>query len=265
MGLAHGIHGWTDVAVPDMDEGAAFYGAIFGWDSTEGDGGESMPYRMFSLDGALVAGMGPLTPDQVDAGQPPAWSSYVIVDDVDAVHARAVELGATPIMEPMQIMDSGRMTFVLDPTGAAVGFWQPGRHEGADVFNVPGAVTWNELATTDVEAARDFYTELLGWEASSMEMDGGGTYWTFTNAGRMNAGSYDMAGTLPEGTPSHWMTYFRVDDCDAVADRVREHGGTVLVEPTDFSMGRMAVLSDPFGATFAIMAGDQFDEQPPRS
>jgi predicted enzyme related to lactoylglutathione lyase len=208
--------------------------------------------------------MGPLTADQMEAGQPPAWSSYIIVDDVDAIHARAVELGATPLMDPMQIMDSGKMSFVLDPVGAAVGFWQSGTHDGAEIFNVPGAVTWNELATNDTEAARAFYTELLGWEASAMEMDGGATYWTFTNDGRMNGGAYDMTGILPEGTPSHWMTYFCVHDCDDVADRVREHGGSVLVEPTDFSMGRMAVLLDPFGAAFSIMAGSQFDGQPPR-
>jgi predicted enzyme related to lactoylglutathione lyase len=195
---------------------------------------------------------------------PPAWSCYVIVDDVDAIHARAVELGATPLMEPMQIMDSGKMSFLVDPTGATIGFWESGTHGGAEVFNMPGAVTWNELATTDVEAAKAFYVELLEWEASAMEMDGGSPYWTLTNVGRMNGGIYAMAGILPEGTPSHWLTYFRVDDCDAVAARIQEHGGQVLSEPTDFSMGRMAVVADPFGATFAIMAGSQFDDQPPR-
>ena len=137
MGLAHGIHGWTDVAVPDMEAGEAFYTSVFDWDARAGDGGESMPYTMFLADGKLVAGMGPLSPDQVDAGQPPAWSCYVIVDDVDAIHARAVELGATPLMEPMQIMDSGKMTFLLDPTGAAIGFWQSGTLDGAEVFNLP--------------------------------------------------------------------------------------------------------------------------------
>jgi predicted enzyme related to lactoylglutathione lyase len=167
-------------------------------------------------------------------------------------------------MEPMQIMDSGKMSFLVDPTGAAIGFWQSGTHDGAEVFNVPGAVTWNELATSDVEAAKSFYGELLGWEASAVDMGGGNTYWTFANAGRMNGGTYDMAGILPDGTPPHWLTYFCVDDCDSVAGRVREHGGSVLSEPTDFSMGRMAVVADPFGASFAIMAGSQFDDQPPR-
>lgn len=263
MGLAHGIHGWTDVAVPDMEAGAAFYGAVFGWDAQPGDA-PGMPYTMFSSDGKLVAGMGPLPPDRAEAGQPPAWSSYIIVDDVDAIQARAIELGATPLMEPMQIMDTGKMTFLMDPVGAAIGFWESGTHDGAEAFNVPGAVTWNELATTDVDAARSFYCDLLGWEAESMEMEGGGTYWTFTNAGRMNAGAYDMAGIVPDGVPAHWMVYFCVADCDATAQLVRDNGGTVLGDPRDFSMGRMAVVADPFGAAFSLMSGSQFDDQPPR-
>ena len=83
-------------------------------------------------------------------------------------------------------------------------------------------------------------------------------------AGVSPYGAYDMAGIVPDGTPPSWTTYFCVDDCDAVAERIREQGGLVLSEPTDFSMGRMAVVADPFGATFSIMAGSQFDDQPPR-
>ena len=137
MGLAHGIVGWADVAVPDMDEGARFYEGLFGWEAEVAGPNESMPYTMFRKDGKHVAGMGPLSADQQDSGVPPTWSAYVIVDDVDAIHAQAAELGATPLMEPMQIMDSGRMTFVMDPVGAVIGFWQSGSHDGAEIFNVP--------------------------------------------------------------------------------------------------------------------------------
>lgn len=264
MGLAHGIHGWVDVAVPDMDAGAEFYGAVFGWEARQGDGGESMPYAMFSADGKTVAGMGPLSPEQMAAGQPPVWSCYVIVDDVDAVHARAIELGATPIMEPMQILDTGKMSFLIDPTGAAIGLWQSGTHDGAEVFNAPNAVTWNELATTDVDAARAFYTQLFGWEESSMEMGEGSTYWMFTNQGRMNGGAWDMTGSLPEGTPSHWMVYFHVEDRDATVAAVTAAGGSVLGEPFETGMGPMAVFADPFGATFSVIQAKQLDGQPPR-
>ena len=264
MGLAHGIHGWVDVAVPDMDGGRVFYSDLFGWDAADSGPSESMPYTMFTLGGKLVAGMGPLSAEQMESGQPPAWSSYVIVDDVDAIHARAVELGATPLMEPMQIMDSGKMTFVLDPVGAPIGFWESGAHDGAEVFNEPGSITWNDLACRDTDAAKAFYTELLGWEVGEMDMGDTGTYWTFTNAGRMNGGTWDMTSMLPDETPPHWLNWFRVDDCAATADRVVELGGSVARPPSEDGVGISAVVADPFGAMFGIIQTDQADGQPPR-
>ena len=152
MGLAHGTVGWADVAVPDMATGAAFYKGLFGW-NVEAGGSDSMPYSMFTKGGQAIAGMGGLSSEQIEAGQPPVWSSYIIVDDADATFAKAVELGATPIMEPMDVMDAGRMFFVIDPVGAAVGFWQSGEHDGAQVFNEPGTMTWNEIASRDLDAA----------------------------------------------------------------------------------------------------------------
>ena len=264
MGLAHGTHGWSDVAVPDMEAGEAFYGGLFGWTADHSGPSESMPYTMFSLDGKVVAGMGPLSDSQMEAGQPPVWSSYVIVDDVADIFARAVALGATPLVEPMAIMDTGSMAFIIDPVGAPVGFWQSGTHDGALVFNEPNSVTWNDLATRDVEAARSFYTELLGWEADQMDTGGTMEYWTFTNADRMNGGVWDTAGSLPDEVPSHWMTWFRVANCQASADRVVELGGLVQRAPQKTGVGISAVVTDPFGATFGIIETDQVDGQPPR-
>lgn len=264
MGLAHGIVGWTDVAVPDMDAGEAFYSNLFGWQAASAGPSESMPYTMFTLDGKLVAGMGPLSPDQMEAGQPPVWSSYIIVDDADAVFAAAVELGATPLMEPMQIMDSGTMVFILDPVGAPIGFWQSGTHDGAEVFNTHGSVTWNDLATRDVESAKAFYTSLLNWDVGEMDMGDDGTYWTFSNAGRMNGGTWDMSGMLPDDVPSHWMVWFRVSDCQETADQVEALGGAIRRPPTPTGVGISAVVTDPFGAAFGIIQTDQVDDQPPR-
>lgn len=264
MGLAHGIHGWTDVAVPDMDAGTSFYSGVFGWEAIGGDAGDTMPYTLFSVDGALVAGMGPLSPEQAAAGEPPTWSSYIIVDDVDAVYARAVELGATPLMEPTQIMDSGRMSFILDPVGAAIGLWQAGTHGGAEIFNMPNTQTWNDLGCRDTEAARDFYTELLGWQADAMDMGDGNTYWTLSNQERMNGGIWDMSSSLPGDTHAHWLTWFRVADCRATAALVTELGGSIQKEPSETGVGISAVVSDPFGAIFGIIETDQVDDQPPR-
>lgn len=262
MGLAHGTIGWADVAVPDTAAGAAFYGQLFGWDAVAAES-DSFPYSMFTLDGRVVAGMGELGVEQIEAGQPPAWSSYVIVDDVDAVFAKAIELGATPIMEPMDVMDAGRMFFIIDPVGAAVGFWQSRDHDGAEVFNVPNAMTWNEIASRDLDGAVSFYSALLGWDADAMDLDG--FAYTMLKVGeRSNAGAYDMSGMVPDEVPAHWLTWFAVDDCEASAAKVAELGGSVIKPPEASGMGVFAVVNDPFGATFGIIAANQVDGQPPR-
>jgi hypothetical protein len=262
MGLAHGTIGWADVAVPDTAAGAAFYEGLFGWEAQPGES-ESFPYTMFAKDGKVVAGMGVLSPDQIEARQPPAWSTYVIVDDADAVFARALELGATPIMEPMDVMDAGRMFFIVDPVGATIGFWQSGTHDGAEIFNEPHTMTWNEIASRDVDSAVTFYTELLGWKVEAMDFDG--FPYTLLKVGdRSNGGAYDMSGLLPDEIPAHWLTWFIVEDCAASAQMVTALGGAVQREPQESGIGISAVVSDPFGATFGIIQAAQVDGQPPR-
>jgi predicted enzyme related to lactoylglutathione lyase len=262
MGLANGTVGWADVAVPDTSAGAAFYSQLFGWEVVVGES-DSMSYSMFTLDGKVVAGMGELNAQQIEAGQPPVWSAYVIVDNIDAVFAKAIELGATPIMEPMDVLDAGRMFFIIDPVGAAVGFWQAGTHDGAEVFNVPGAMTWNEIASRDLPGAVSFYSELLDWTADAMDFDGF-SYTMFKVGERSNGGAYDMSGMLPDEVPAHWLTWFVVEDCEATVTAAAELGGTVIRPAEASGMGVSAVVSDPFGATFGMIAANQVDGQPPR-
>jgi predicted enzyme related to lactoylglutathione lyase len=262
MGLAHGTIGWADVAVPDTAAGAAFYEGLFGWETQSGES-DSVPYSMFSKDGKVVAGMGELGPEQIEAGQPPVWSSYVIVDDVDSTFAKAIELGATPIMEPMDVMDAGRMFFIIDPVGAAVGFWESGTHDGAEVFNVPSAMTWNEIASRNLDSAVSFYGELLGWDAEAMDFDGF-PYTMFKVGERSNGGAYDMSGMMPDDVPAHWLTWFVVEDCEKAAATVADLGGSILRPPETSGMGVSAVVADPFGATFGIITAIQVDGQPPR-
>ncbi len=261
MGLKHGIFGWADLASPNTETSAAFYNAVFGWDAdtTQGD----MPYTMFSVDGKTVAGMGELTEEMAAGGMPPVWSNYVIVDDAAAVHTKAIELGATSIVDAMQIGDSGRMSFVIDPVGAAIGFWESGTLDGADLFNVPGAMTWVELQCRDVETATQFYGGLLGWEFEVNDM-GGMQYTVANNAGRANAGIMDITGLAPDEIPAYWAVYFVVDDVDAAIETAKANGGSVVMEPMDSEVGIMATLLDPTGAPFTIIKAKQVDGQPPR-
>jgi predicted enzyme related to lactoylglutathione lyase len=263
MGLAHGTIGWTDLAAPDMAVAETFYTEIFGW-GTQSTPSESMPYTMFTKEGKVVAGMGPLSQEQQAAGQPSAWSSYVIVDDIDATFAKATELGATVLMEPMQIMDSGSMFLIIDPVGAAIGFWQSGTHDGAEIFNVPNAMGWNDLGCRDVDAAVAFYAALLGWSTSEMDMGDGNMYTMFSVGDRATGGTWDISRAMPAEVPPHWLTWFNVPDTDAVATRIEELGGRVVQPPQESPQGRMAIVTDPAGATFGIVTATQWDDQPER-
>lgn len=64
-----------------------------------------------------------------------------------------------------------------------------------------------------------------------------------------------MAGdSMPPEVPNHWLVYFAVEDCDAATERVTELGGEVTMQPTDVPPGRFAMVKDPQGATFGIIA-----------
>ena len=116
-----------------------------------------------------------------------------------------------------------------------------------------GMFFWNELMTPDVEGAKAFYGRLFGWEAHTAEMPGGGGDYTEFKRGGMPVGGA-MAPPEP-GIPPHWMPYVRVEDADAVAAAAAEAGGKVCQAAFDVpQVGRIAVLQDPAGAVFAVIA-----------
>ena len=121
-----------------------------------------------------------------------------------------------------------------------------------------GAFCWNELATTDSDAAIKFYKELLGWEIQTSKpmegCEGGGmVYNEIVVAGQHVGGIYKM-GPECGGAPSHWMPYVAVEDVDERARQVWELGGKVCVPPTDIpNVGRFCVVNDPTGATISLI------------
>jgi uncharacterized protein len=115
-----------------------------------------------------------------------------------------------------------------------------------------GAFCWNELGTTDAEAAKKFYTELLGWTLKAGQVEAM-VYNEIVVNGQAVGGIYQMG---PEfgGAPSHWMPYVAVDDVDASVKRAEELGGKVCVPPSDIpNVGRFSVITDPTGATISLL------------
>ena len=128
-------------------------------------GPETGGYAIAHLDGRTVAGIGPKMgpPDT-----PTVWTMYLATDDADATAAKIKGAGGHLLMEPMDVMDVGRMAIAADITGAAFGIWQARAHTGVGLANAPGALTWNEHFSRDFEGAKAFYAAVFGYEYGDM-------------------------------------------------------------------------------------------------
>jgi predicted enzyme related to lactoylglutathione lyase len=237
---------WVELSTSDPDAAKVFYAQIFGWEFEDLPVGDGMVYSMARLGGKDVAALQPLRGE----GVPPNWLNYVAVDDVDAVAARAAALGATLVAPPFDVMESGRMALVADRQGGMLGLWQAGRHIGAALVNAPGALSWNDLLTSDVEAARALYGPLFGWEFDDVA---GGRYFTIRTAQGSNGG---LMPTPMKGMPTLWQPYFAVTHLEETLGRVQELGGRVLTEPMPVPSGRFVAVADPQGATFSLIEGE---------
>ena len=121
-----------------------------------------------------------------------------------------------------------------------------------DRFKKHGAFSWYELMTTDVEAAKEFYTKLLGWETEDMNM--GDMTYTVLKVGGEEVGGMMSMPPQAEGTPPHWGIYVTVDDVDATAKLAQELGAKTIVPPTDIpNVGRFYVFQDPQGAVLSVI------------
>lgn len=246
----HGTFCWVDLATTDAAAAKKFYTELLEVSFVDMPVGPGMVYTMLQKDGKNTAAIYQQDPDQ--QGMPVYWSSYISVDNVDAVASKVAELGGTVIMPVMDVMDSGRMAIIQDPTGAVVGLWQPGTHIGADICNVPGALSWNELATHDPDKAAEFYTKLLGWGHQANDM-GGTLYHVFMVGERSNAGMMKIQPDWGE-VPPNWAVYFTVENCDTAVEKATALGGKIEMPPTDASgVGRFALIQDPQGAYFFII------------
>ncbi|GAB2714906.1 VOC family protein [Kitasatospora kifunensis] len=255
---APGTPCWFDLMVPDQQAALDFYRDLFGWQGEVGPP-ETGGYAVCTLNGRAVAGiMAARNPDgsTPDPMPPTVWTTYFATADVDATE-KAVTVGGGQVMMPgMDVLQIGRMAIVSDPTSAVFGLWQARDFAGAQVVNEPGAVIWNELVTSAPSAAATFYGKALGISVAPME--GTESYFSLSVNDRPVGGLQGLENIegLPPGTPSHWLTYFAVDDADSTVDALVRAGGNVLKPPFDMMAGRMAVVQDPQGGTFAIIKAE---------
>lgn len=247
---------WLDLGAPDVGAASRFYSTVLGWEfqSYGPDGGD---YGVFRHDGKIVSGIGKLT----EEGARSAWMIYFNTPDAEATARTVEEAGGTVRVAPMDADGEGRMAQFTDPQGGQFAVWEPGKMKGVEAADAAGSLSWTELYTTDVDAARDFYGTLFGWQTDAMDLPGGGgTYWLITPSGldqeRMHGGMMQLPAEQLEltGGKAYWHPVFAVADCDTTVARVTDNGGTVQMGPEDAEgVGRLAVCVDPAGADFVVL------------
>ncbi|MGB8326445.1 MAG: VOC family protein [Steroidobacteraceae bacterium] len=241
---------WHGLMTHDTGAAANYYAKVAGWTSKPW---EQDPNYLF-----LMSSRGPVggimkLPPEVPAGTRPHWMIYIGSPNVDETVAAAQRLGARLNKPATDITGVGRYAVLTDPQGAAFVVTTPaGEAEVNDSMTPIGNFSWHELATTDYQAAFNFYRQLFGWEElQRMNMGPNGIYLIFGWGGKQRGGIYNKMTNMPG--PPHWLPYAHVASADAAAERARAAGGRVVHGPTDVAGGdRIAQILDPHGAAFAV-------------
>ncbi|MFI1397608.1 VOC family protein [Streptomyces sp. NPDC020681] len=246
---------WVDAALPDVEAGKRFYGELFGWTfQQQGDG----PYADVFSDGKLVAALAPKT----DGRMPTVWGVYFATPDAAVLAGRITAAGGQVIVPPNPVGfpgASGIAATAADPGGAVFGLWEAGDRAGFEKQGKPGSYCWAEVYTRDKERADPFYETVFGYTGTDLEDDSVDfRLWSPRGAepGEETAigGRSVITDAFPAEMPDHFLIYFCVDDCDEAAAAVTRLDGRVQAPPFDTPYGRIAVLTDNQGATFAVLA-----------
>lgn len=241
---SNGMFVWRELMTDDVEGARRFYSELFGWTFKGENMGPSRTYWLATRDGVQVGGT---MAKPAGMKMPSNWSSYVLVDGVDAAVERCKAAGGRVFRPPEDIPNVGRFAVTSDAWGAVL---QPFRSFGEEPASPPrpgvGRFCWETLVTPDPKAATAFYTQVFGF-GTAPSPSGEGT--VFTSGGAPVA---DIQKALP-GAPSHWETYVRVENLEASRDRALRLGGKVLVSRIDVpKVGFVSMISDPAGAALGL-------------
>lgn len=245
---------WVDLATTDTAGAKKFYNEVFGWEIQDIPVGEGMVYTMLNINGKAVAALAEMQPEQRQMGIPPYWMSYVAVEDAAATIAKARELGGNVLAEAFDVMEEGRMGLFTDPEGAITAVWQAKNHIGASYKNIPNTLCWVEHGSHNPGASIPFLEKVFDWKAVTQNM-GGTDYTTFFIGEEMAGGLYVMQENMKD-VPSHWLSYFLIENIDAKIEKITSLGGEILM-PKMFAegVGFFSVFRDPQGAVAGLVQG----------
>jgi predicted enzyme related to lactoylglutathione lyase len=246
---------WYELLTTDPKEAMAFYSEVVGW-KTEAWGPGN--YTMWVGSQGPLGGVMMLPDNSKKMGAPPHWMVHIQVGNVDATVAKVKELGGQ-VFVTEDIPTVGRFAIIADPQGAVISLFTPTNDMAPHDIAKHGEFSWNELYTTDHEAAFKFYQTIAGWERlGELDMGAMGTYLLWGRGGKQLGGMMTKPKDMktPDGrdVPPSWMFYVTTDDLDAALERAKTRGARVLNGPMEVPGGqRIVQLMDPQGAAFALV------------
>lgn len=257
----HGTPCWVDLATTDLTAAKEFYTGLFGWSYSDEQMSEMGigSYSMAMVHDAVTAAIYELGSDQLRTHPKPTWNLYVSVDDIETVIDRTRRRGCTVLTESTDVDRAGRVAVIEDPTGCQATLWQPGEFQGSLIRSEPGALTWFEHVTTDLEQSVRFYKDVLGIATASAPQGGLNEYTMWIVDDVPVAGMFQWPDEMiADRVPSMWFVYFQVTDLDWAVDYVQANGGKAMAgEPAINDVGRFIVLRDPQGADFCAIEPHQ--------
>jgi len=184
-------------------------------------------------------------------GERSAWTTYLAASNADETAGKIKASGGHVLVEPMDVMDQGRMAMATDPGGAVFGLWQARQHTGVQLANEPGSLTWNENLSRDFDGNKAFYHAVFGYEYGDI---GDFRYATLKAGGNEVGGIGELDSSLPAEVRAQWSVYFAVGDTDAAVATVSGLGGATVRPAWDSPYGRIAVVADDHGAVFSLIS-----------
>lgn len=236
---------WADLLTDDVEAAKTFYGAVFGWEFRSSDD------PLFTL---VVNGDRPIAGLISHQPKDPAvsevqWLVSISIANPDAAARVARNNGGEVFLDPEDYPDRGRHTVIADPSGAAVALLRTSGGDPKDQRPAFNDLLWAELWTHDPQAMAQFYRKVVGFDITPVK-EQRGAYLALSSGGRMRAGVVELPwdDVLP-----NWTTYLLVENTAETAALVRQHGGTVLLPPSDeLEDGSIAIIEDPTGGVLAI-------------
>lgn len=243
---------WADLMTNDIEKAKEFYANVFSWELQTDPNPDFGGYTTAELNGEVVCGL--MQNPQPQA--PNAWNVYLATDDISKTAEKIKELGGSLHMEEaMKVSNHGSMIVGQDPQGAYISFWQAEKMIGSTVANEFNTICWDELATSDLEGAKKFYSALCGW---SENKDSNEEYFQFDVNGQARGGVRPLSENEKGMMPSYWGVYFRVQSLADACVAIEKNGGEILTPVMNSDKIEFQACKDSTGAYFAIC---QFEDE----